>query len=184
MPHLQALHLRVFSIHILQDIGMDQEVIKAGIENGTLIFRAALDLDTRKILVPHLTCRHTHLVKIKARLLRLHVLAGILDADVRDTHLHGDGLILFCLIVKPDTHIIATHLTGITAVNLIFTRIGIPSGLRRHRTLLLPITSFRGCLAQLHHEINRKDSGRIIAESTQQFASLNLRIIHEANGGT
>ena len=183
MPHLQTLHLRIFAIHVLQDIGMDQEMIKTGIENGTLIFRAALNLDTREILVPHLTCRRTHLVKIKARLLRFHVLAGILNADVRNTHLHGNRLILFRIIVEPDTYIIATHLTGITAVNLIFTCIGIPCSLRRHRTLLLPVTSFRGSFAQLHHKIDRKDSSRIVAEGTQQFASLNLRIIHEANSG-
>ena len=147
MANLQALHLGVFPIHVLQDVGMDQEVIETRIENGTLILGATLNLDPGKILVPHLAGSRTHLVEVKTGLLRLHVLASILDADIGDTHLHRDRLILLCRIVKPDTHIIATHLTGITTVDLIFTCIGIPSSLSRHGALLLPVAPFRRSLA-------------------------------------
>ena len=69
-----------------------------------------------KILVPHRASRRTDLVEIEAGLLRIHVQAGVLDAHVRDTHLHLDSLALVRIVIEPYADIVSAHLTGITGI--------------------------------------------------------------------
>ena len=95
---------------------MDQQMIHTGIEDCFLVFRTSFHLYLGKILVPHRTSRRTDLVEIEAGLLRIHVQAGVLDAHVRDTHLHLDSLALVRIVIEPYADIVSAHLTGITGI--------------------------------------------------------------------
>ena len=116
MAYFQALHHRVLAVHVLQDIRMDQQMIHTGIEYRFLVFRTSFHLYLGKILVPHRASRRTDLVEIEAGLLRIHVQAGVLDAHVRDTHLHLDSLTLVRIIIEPYADVVSAHLTGITGI--------------------------------------------------------------------
>ena len=63
--------------------------------------------------------------------------------------------------------------------------VGVPFSLYAvHRTLFLPVPLLVRSLVYSHYEVYRKYRLRIVAESTQKFYPLNLRIAHLPHGGT
>ena len=185
MADFQAFHHRIFAIHVLDDVRMDQQVVHGGIENRLIVVRPAFHHHTRQIVVPHLAGCRTHFVEIEIRLFGVHIQAGIFDADKRDTHLYFDHFVFFGIILEPDADVVTAHLTVILRVQFIFAGIGIPFGFHSlHLALFLPVAGLLGGFAELHHEIDRENSLRVIAERTEQLASLYLRIAHHTNGRT
>ena len=95
-----------------------------------------------------------------------------------------DRLALGGLEVEPNADIVATHLAGITAVDLILASVGIPNGLGGHGTLLLPIAFSLGSLTEFHDEIDGENGCGVVAEGTLQLASLYLGVANEAHRGS
>ena len=180
MANFKAFHLRILAIHVLQDIRMDQQVIEAGVENGPLVGSATLDLYSRQVVVPLRAGSGLDLFEVEAGYLVVHVLASVFYADIRDTQLDLNALALFGVVVEPDADVIAAHLTGIFLIDLVFARVDIPFSLDAfHFPLLFPVTHLFGRLAYFHDKIDGEDRLRIVAESTEQLASLDLRIIDD-----
>ena len=160
-------------------------MIETCIEDGLFIFGSPFHLDAGQILVPTLAGLRTNLIKGECTHLLLQILTRIFDADVRDTHLHFDGFPLFGVVVEPYSHIITTHLAGIALIQFVGTRVDVPLSFHPlHRTLFFPISHLFRSFADTHHEIDRKDCLRIVAEGTHQFASLNLAFVHDSYRGT
>ena len=44
LARLEATHHRIFAVDILQDIGMDEQVVERGVEDRTLLLGPTLDL--------------------------------------------------------------------------------------------------------------------------------------------
>ena len=183
MADFQAFHHRIFAIHVLDDVRMDQQVVHGSIENRLIVVRPAFHHHARQIVVPHLSGSRTHFVEIEIRLFGVHIQAGILDTDKRDTHLYFDHLVFFGIILEPDTDVVTAHLTVVLRVQFIFAGIGIPFGFHTlHLALFLPVAGLLGGFADLHHEIDRENSLRVIAKRTEQLAPLYLRIAHHTDG--
>ena len=185
MADFQAFHHRIFAIHVLDDVRMDQQVVHGGIENRLIVVRPAFHHHTRQIVVPHLAGNRTHFVEIEIRLFGVHIQAGILDADKRDTHLYFNHLAFFGIILEPDADVVTAHLTIVLRIQFIFAGIDIPFRFHSlHLALLLPVAGLLGGFAELHHEIDRENGLRVIAERSEQLAPLYLRIAHHTDSRT
>ena len=185
MADFQAFHHRILTIHVLDDIRMDQQVIHGSIENRFIIVRPAFHHHTRQIVIPHPAGSRTHLIEIEIRLFGVHIQAGILDADKRDAHFYFDHLVFFSIILEPDADVVTAHLTVVLRIQFIFAGIGIPFRLHSlHLALLLPITGLLGGFAELHHEIDRENGLRVITKCAEQLTSLYFRIAYHTDGRT
>ena len=52
LARLEAAHHRVLAVDILQNIGVDEQVVECGIEDRTLLLGPALNLDDTQSVLP------------------------------------------------------------------------------------------------------------------------------------
>ena len=157
-------------------------MVQSGIEDELFIFCSTFYFYNRKRVIPTCAGGLHYSIERKTGNFLFHVLTCILNAYIRNTHLHGDLFVGFRIVFKPNADVIAAHLSVIFRVELILSGMDIPLGFDAlHLALLLPITAFLGCLAEFHHEIDWKNGLRIVAESTEEFASLDFRVANKAD---
>ena len=177
--HAVALHSRILSVDILEDVGMDERVIECRVENGLLVFGAAFDFNSRQVGVPLLPCFLRNGVEIFALLLGVEVLTCVGYADKRHAHLHLNHLVVGGVEVHIDANIVAGHLFLIGRVELILPSVGEPFSLfARPFALLFPVTGALWHLVHAHHEVNGEHSLGIIAKGALQFHALILGGTH------
>ncbi len=181
---IAELHQRILSVHVFQDVGMDERMVEGGVEDGFLLLGAAGDPDAPQLLLPGLFGGGLQAGEIKAGLLRLQVLAGVVDAHEGHAHLNHHLLALGeILVAEPVADVIAGKLPGIGLVEFVASRIGIPGRLRGHRPLLLPVTAPLRRLAHAKDEVHREYGVPVVAERAHELAALDFRVGHPADRG-
>ena len=179
LQHTTALHSRVISVHILQDIRMYQRVVQCGIKDSLLIFCTSFNFYTLEIGVPFLPCFLRNGIEILALLLYVQVLTCIGNAHKRHAYLHLNDFILGCIEVHIHTDIIAGNLFLISRIELILPSIGEPFSLFvRPFALFLPVTCTLRHLIYTHNEVNREYSLGIITKSSLQLKAFIFRRTH------
>ena len=184
LPYSGTLHQRIFPVHVVQDIGMDEGMIQRRVEDGLLVGRAAFHLHAAQVLLPGSIGLPPHALEGEALLLRIQVPAGIVDAHERDAHLHQHFLSgLEAVVVEPIADIVSAEFPGVVLINLVLAGIGIPGGFGGHGTLFFPITDGIRGLAYPQHEVQREHGVAVVAEGAHELESLDFRIAHLFNCG-
>ena len=179
-----ALHDGVLAVDVLQQIGVDERMVKTRVEDLALFARTALDTDAAQVVVPARTRLGAHGVEVLALLLGVEVHAGVLHRDERDAHLHLDLLALGRPVGEPHADVVTGQLLRIARIELVATAVLVPLGLDALlRGLHLPVADRLGTLVDTHDEVNREDRLRIVAEGAQQLRPLDFRIAHAAYEG-
>ena len=182
--NLVALHGWVLSVDVAQHVGMNQQVIEGRVEHRLLLLRATLYLDTSQVADPGCTGISQHLIKVLFTLFFLQVETGIGHADKRYAQLHLYLLALSQLVVEVEADVIASHLLLVVGIALVLAAVSIPLSLHTHGALLLPVTCRGRQLVDAHHEVDREDGLRVVAEGAEQLASLPLAGARLADKGT
>ena len=184
--NLVSFHLRILSIDILQDIGMNHCMIKGSVEHTFLFFRTSFHQNPAQVFIPFLAGLCTDLIKSRTgRLFRLKIQAGILDADKRNSDADFNGFTFCCVKGKPRAYIVSAHFLGIRSIEFILSGISVPFSFDSlHRPLEFPVTAGGRGLVNTHDKINGEYSLRIVAERTQQLGAFNLTIIDETHGSS
>ncbi len=177
------LHQRIFAVHVLQDVRMDERMVEGGVEDGLLLFGAAGNADAPQLLLPGLFRRIADGREVKAGLLRIQILPRIVDAHEGNAHLDQDLFSLGeVLVAEPVADIVPGKLPGIGLVQFVPAGIAVPGRLGRHRPLLLPVAApFRG-LAHAKDEVHREHGVPVVAERAHEFGSLDLRVGNPPEG--
>ena len=166
--NLIALHSRIFTIYILQNVRMNQQMIKCRIKNCFLCIRSSFYSDTWQVIVPLCTGIGKHLFKVFSRLFFIQIQTGILYAYKGNSHLYFDLFSFLCFKSEVSAHIVTCYFFSIAGIQFIFALVAIPFCFHTcHRTLLFPISGCGGNFVHSHHKIDGKYSLGIITESTQ-----------------
>ena len=139
LAHSVALHQGIFPVDIIEDIRVYQCMVEPGVEYSLLGIRSALHPDFRQVPFP--LCRSTGAdrIEVKAFLLRIQVLPGVLRAHERHAHLHLDLLAFFRIETEPVAYVVPGQLAAVTCVKLVFPVVRGPFSLHAgHRPLLFP----------------------------------------------
>ena len=123
---LPGFHGRIFPVHVLKDIRMNQRVIQGGIEHGLLFLCSAFHHDAAQIIVPQLPCAGIDCIKSGSMLFGLQILAGILYTDKR--YSHGDFylFVFFRIKSEPRTNVVTCQVSVVLRVQFIFAVILVP----------------------------------------------------------
>ena len=150
-----ALHLGILAVDVVEHVGMDQGVIKPGVEHPFLLVGTTFHTDPSQIVVPGLFGIGGYPVEGQSGLLLVEILAGI--GYRHERYAHPDLYLLSRLEViigVPVADVVARQLAAILRIELVPAVVGIPCGLRPlHLALHLPVALRRRRLADAHHEI-------------------------------
>ena len=83
---------QIVAVYVGEHTGIEQSVIKSGIENGQLFVIAAFNFDSVKDIVPHIGNFFMHHIKGLVLCLGIEVVSCALDVDIGFAYLEADGL--------------------------------------------------------------------------------------------
>ena len=181
-----AFHGRVFSIYVLQDIGMDKHVVECCVENGFLVIGTSFYFYTGKNIVPLLACWEAYLIEVKSLLFTFKIFTGIFYAYERYAYLHLYLFSWFGIIAKIQADIVTRHFFGIFRVYFIFSVVGVPLCFYTcHRALFFPVTwLLRGFVCTNNEVYGKYSLAVVITESSHQFTSFVFSGIYLSYGST
>ena len=180
-----AFHCRIPAVDILQNIRMNEQVVKCRVEYGLLRLAPAFYGNTRQIIVPCTAGFRTYPVEVLVFLFDIQIQPGILHADERNTHADFYLLPFFRIKRKVSADVIAGNFFPVTRIKFILAVIRVPLRFHAcHQALLLPIARGERFFIHPHHEVDRKHRLRIITESAQQLHPFYFAIVHPAQHGS
>ncbi|MPM67088.1 hypothetical protein SDC9_114005 [bioreactor metagenome] len=181
---LITFHCRILTVHVIKQVGMDERMIKCGIENHFLVGGTSFNPYTGKLFLPAFAGSSPDLIKLKAVLLGLQVFAGIGSAYEGNPDLYFDGFTRFNIVRKVGSDIVSGNIPPITGVNFPCACRTVPGSLCCHFALFLPISGSQRWFADTHHKINGKNRLRVVTKSPQHFHPLNFGITDATHPGT
>ena len=182
LANLIAFHHGIFTVDVLENVGMDEEVVESRVEHAFLLLSAALHFDAREDVVPLLAGFAANLVEVLSFLFSLKVHARILGADEGNANAHLHLFALRGVEGEPCAHIVARNFLGILLIHLARALCGVPVGLvAHHRTLEFPIALLHAALLYAHDEIEREDALLVVvAEGAEEAHAFHLVVAHAA----
>ncbi len=181
-----ALHSGILPVHILQHVGMDEQMVEPGVEHAALFVRTAFKSDAAEVGVPTLTCFGTEFGKVAPTLLLFEVFARIGYADEAHAHAHFHLLALFGVEGEPGADVVARDFAAITRVDFVFVVVGVPLCLHAFlRSLEFPVTRCGWGTFHTHHEVDGENGlCGFVAERAEEFVSFHFVGSGKAGGGT
>ena len=160
-----TFHCRIFSVYILQNIRMNQQMIKRCIKHSLLGICTTFHCYAWQVIIPFGTCFRMDLLKILSSLFTIQIQTGIFYAYKRNSHLHFYLFTFFCIEGEISTNVISCYFFSVTSIKFILSLILIPFSLNtHHRTLFLPIPCCRRILLNPQYKVNGEYSLRIITK--------------------
>ena len=141
-----VFHQWVFSVHVVEDIRMDEGVVQGGIEHLAVFQGTPFHLDSRQILLPAFRCFRSHLVEVcnafrQRLLLAVKILPGVPAADKGDSHLEFHAFAFLRLEGEPVADVVSGNFPPEALVNLVFAVVRSPFRFHSlHHRLLFPET--------------------------------------------
>ena len=149
---------------------MDQAMVERRIEYPALLRGAAFDPDPAEVGGPLRPGGGMDPGEVEAFLLRIEVLAGILDADEGYARLELHLLARFEPVeMEPVADVVTGELAGVGGVELVLAGIGVPGGLCRHRALFLPIAGAVRNATDADDEIDREHGLAVVAKGSHEL---------------
>ena len=182
LANLIALHHGIFAVDVLEDVGVDEEVVEARVEHALLLLGAALHFNAREDVVPLLAGFAVNLVEGLALLFGFQIQACIFDADKGNANAHKHLFALCGVEGEPCAHVVARYFLGVLLIYFAGALCGVPVGfVAHHRTLIFPIALLHSALLYAHDEIEREDALLVVvAEGAEQADAFHLVVAHAA----
>ena len=144
-------------------------MIKSSVKHHFLITRPAFYRNTTKLFFPSFTGNSPYFFEIKTVLLRIQIFTSVSCTYKRNADLHFNCFTFRHIVCEIRTDIITGNISSVSGIEFPCSGGIIPCCFGSHFSLFLPIPGSNGFFIDTHHEIDGKNSLRIVTKCSQHF---------------